>query len=59
MGLHLSNADVVLFIALSLGIALLLALRLRPASWRGIVLEALAANAAALAAVIALELALG
>ncbi|WP_042337917.1 hypothetical protein [Paraburkholderia ferrariae] len=56
MNLHLSNADVVLMIALALGIALLLAFRLRTASWRAVLIEAVAANAAAIAAVVALEI---
>jgi hypothetical protein len=56
MNLHLSNADVVLMIALALGISLLLAFRLRTASWRAVVIEAVAANAAAIAAVVALEM---
>ncbi|QGZ55316.1 MULTISPECIES: hypothetical protein [Paraburkholderia] len=56
MNLHLSNADIVLIIALALGISLLMAFRLRTASWRAVVLEALAANAAAIAAVVAIEM---
>lgn len=56
MNLHLNNADIVLIIALALGISLLLAFRLRAASWRAIVVEALAANATAIAAVVALEM---
>jgi hypothetical protein len=34
----------------------LLALRFRPATWKGIVVEALAANAAAVTAVLAFEM---
>jgi hypothetical protein len=56
MNIHLHNADIVMIIALALLGALLLALRFRPASWKGIVLEALAANAAAIAAVVAFEM---
>ncbi|CAB3786806.1 conserved hypothetical protein [Paraburkholderia sacchari] len=56
MNLHLSNADIVLMIALALGISLVLAFRLRTATWRSVVLEALVANAAAIAAVVAVEL---
>ncbi|WP_322047007.1 hypothetical protein [Paraburkholderia sp. J67] len=56
MSLHLSNADVVLMIALALGISLFLALRLRTTTWRAVVLEALVANAAAVAAVVAVEM---
>ncbi|HEV3432226.1 MAG TPA: hypothetical protein VG320_30470 [Paraburkholderia sp.] len=56
MNLHLSNADVVLMVALALGISLLLAFRLRTATWRAVVIEALVANAAAVAAVVAVEM---
>jgi hypothetical protein len=56
MNIHLHNADIVTIIALALLGALLLALRFRPAGWKGILLEALAANAAAIAAVIAFEM---
>jgi len=56
MNFHLSNADVVLIIALALGISLVLAFRLRSASWRAVIVEAIAANAAAIAAVIAMEM---
>ncbi|HEY4299019.1 MAG TPA: hypothetical protein VGM85_21300 [Paraburkholderia sp.] len=56
MDFHLHNSDIVLIIALALLGALLLALRFRPATWKGIVLEALAANAAAIVAVVAFEM---
>jgi hypothetical protein len=56
MSVHLTNADVVVMIALALLGSLLLALRFRPATWKGIVVEALAANAAAIAAVVAFEM---
>jgi hypothetical protein len=56
MTVHLHNADIVMIIALALLGALLLALRFRPGSWKGILLEALAANAAAIAAVVAFEM---
>ncbi|MFM0226466.1 hypothetical protein [Paraburkholderia dipogonis] len=56
MNVHLHNADVVMIIALALLCSLLLALRFRPATWKGIVVEALAANAAAIAAVVAYEM---
>ncbi|WP_027210201.1 hypothetical protein [Burkholderia sp. WSM2232] len=56
MNLHLHNADIVMIIALALVCSLLLALRFRPASWKGIVVEALAANAAAITAVVAFEM---
>jgi hypothetical protein len=56
MRLHIQNSDVVIIIALALLCSLLLALRFRPSSWKAIVLEALAANAAAILAVVAFEL---
>ncbi|AXF07210.1 hypothetical protein CUJ91_04235 [Paraburkholderia graminis] len=56
MNFHLHNADVVMIIALALLCSLLLALRFKPASWKGIVVEALAANAAAITAVLAVEM---
>jgi len=56
MNIQLHNADIVMIIALALLGALLLAVRFRPASWKGIVVEALAANMAAIAAVIAFEM---
>ena len=56
MSVHLHNADIVMIIALALLCSLLLALRFRPATWKGIVVEALAANVAAITAVIAFEM---
>ncbi|WP_118179447.1 hypothetical protein [Paraburkholderia phosphatilytica] len=56
MNVQIGNADIVVIIALALLGSLLLALRFKPATWRGIVLEALAANAAAIAAVVAFEM---
>lgn len=56
MNVHLSNADIVLIVALALCISLVLAVRLRTASWRAVLVEAIAANAAAIAAVIAMEM---
>ena len=56
MAVHLHNADIVTIIALALLGSLLLALRSRPATWKGLVIEALVANAAAIAAVMAFEL---
>ncbi|MGV2288878.1 hypothetical protein AAHK20_09180 [Trinickia sp. YCB016] len=55
MNIHLHNADIVAIIALALLGALLLAIRFRPQTWRGIVVEAVLANAAAIAAVVAFE----
>jgi hypothetical protein len=54
--LYLQNSDIVMIIALALLGSLLLAIRFRPSSWKAIVLEALAANAAAIVAVVAFEL---
>jgi hypothetical protein len=56
MNIHLHNADVVMIIALALLGSLLLALLFKPATWKGIVIEAVAANAAAITAVVAFEM---
>ncbi|OLL33120.1 hypothetical protein BTH42_04050 [Burkholderia sp. SRS-W-2-2016] len=56
MNVHLHNADIVVMIALALLGALLLALRFRPATWKGIVVDALVANVAAIVAVVAFEM---
>ncbi|MGZ2744031.1 hypothetical protein [Burkholderia stagnalis] len=55
MSIRLGNADLILILMLALGCALLLAVRFRPKTWRGLVFEALVANAAAVAAIIAVE----
>ena len=55
MNIRFDNADLVLILALALGGALLLALRFRPKTWRGLLFEALLANVAAIAAVITVE----
>ncbi|AJY14290.1 hypothetical protein K6W16_04875 [Burkholderia dolosa] len=55
MNVRLGNADLILILALALGAALLLALRFRPKTWRGLLLEALLANVAAIAAVLTFE----
>lgn len=55
MGIRIDNADIVAILALALLLALLLAIRFRPKTWLAIVIEALLANAAAFAAVIAVE----
>ncbi|MDS0858955.1 hypothetical protein NUV25_14690 [Burkholderia pseudomultivorans] len=55
MNIRLGNADLVLILALALGGALLLALRFRPQTWRGVVFEALLANVAAIVAVVTVE----
>ena len=55
MGLRIHNADIVAILALALLLALLLAIRFRPQTWWAIVVEALLANAAAFATVLAVE----
>ncbi|PMS19065.1 hypothetical protein C0Z18_14660 [Trinickia dabaoshanensis] len=55
MNIRIDNADIVAILALALLLALLLAIRFRPKTWLAIVMEALLANAAAFATVIALE----
>lgn len=55
MNIQIHNVDMVAILALALLIALLLAVRFRPKTWLGIVLEAILANAAAFAAVLAVE----
>ena len=55
MDIRIDNTDIVAILALALLTALLLAIRFRPKSWLEILIEALLANAAAFAAVIALE----
>lgn len=56
---HLQNADLVMIVALALLCSLLLAIRFRPATWKGILIEAVAANLAAVVAVVAFEMMLG
>jgi hypothetical protein len=56
MRIHLQSVDVVAVIAIALVTALMLAVRFRTTSWRGIVLQALVANAGAIAAVVAFEI---
>lgn len=56
MSIHINNADIVMIIALALIGSLLLAVRFKPATWKGIVVEAVAANIAAIAAVVAIEM---
>jgi hypothetical protein len=56
MDLHLHNADVVVIIALALLGSLLLELRFKPLTWKGIIVETVAANLAAIAAVVAIEM---
>ncbi|WP_133647801.1 hypothetical protein [Paraburkholderia flava] len=56
MSIHIDNADIVMIIALALIGSLLLAARFKPATWKGIVVEAVAANIAAIVAVVAIEM---
>ncbi|EMN1930770.1 hypothetical protein RVV18_005248 [Burkholderia ambifaria] len=55
MNIRLDNADLITILALALGGALLLAARFRPKTWRGLLFDALLANLAAIAAVVAFE----
>ncbi|HVW50840.1 MULTISPECIES: hypothetical protein [unclassified Trinickia] len=55
MNIHIHNADIVAILALALLGSLLLAMRFRPKTWFAILVEAIAANAAAFAAVLAVE----
>ncbi|WP_334044567.1 hypothetical protein [Burkholderia ambifaria] len=55
MNIRLDNADLILILALALGGALLIAARFRPKTWRGLLFDALLANLAAIAAVVAFE----
>jgi hypothetical protein len=56
MRFHLQSSHLVAMIAIALLTALLLAVRFRPATWRGIVCEAVIANVGAILAVIAFEM---
>jgi hypothetical protein len=55
MRIHLDSSNLVAIIAIALLTALLLAVRFRPSTWRGVVLEALIANLGAILAVLAFE----
>jgi uncharacterized membrane protein YdjX (TVP38/TMEM64 family) len=56
MSLHLQSAHLVAIIAIALFTALLLAVRYKTTSLRGIVFEAVIANIGAFAAVVAFEM---
>jgi hypothetical protein len=56
MRFHLQSSHLVAMICIALLTALLLAVKFRPASWRGIVCEAMIANIGAILAVIAFEM---
>ena len=55
MRVYLQASHLVAMIAIALSVALLLAIRFRPATWRGVVCEAIIANLSAIAAVVAFE----
>lgn len=56
MRIQLQSSHLVAIIAIALFTALMLAIRFRPQSWRGILCEALIANLGAIAAVVAFEI---
>ncbi|SAK75198.1 hypothetical protein AWB77_03415 [Caballeronia fortuita] len=56
MRIHLQSAHLVAIIGIALLTALLLAVRFRPATWRGVVFEAVIANVGAFLAVLAFEM---
>ncbi|SAL26171.1 hypothetical protein AWB67_01060 [Caballeronia terrestris] len=56
MPIHFQSSHLVAVVAMALLTALLLAVRFRPKSWRGVLVEALVANVGAFAAVIAFEI---
>jgi hypothetical protein len=56
MRIHLASSHLVAMVAIALCVALLLAIKFRPATWRGVVCEALLANLGAIAAVVAFEM---
>lgn len=56
MRIHLQSSHLVAIIAIALFTALMLAIRFRPKSWRGVLCEALIANLGAIAAVVAFEI---
>lgn len=55
MRVYLQGSHLVAMIAIALSVALLLAIRFRPATWRGVVCEAIVANLSAIVAVVAFE----
>ncbi|SAK47782.1 hypothetical protein AWB78_00810 [Caballeronia calidae] len=55
MRFHLDSSHLVAMIAIALLTALLLAVKFRPATWRGVVFEAVIANVGAILAVLAFE----
>ncbi|SAK50503.1 hypothetical protein AWB79_01614 [Caballeronia hypogeia] len=55
MRIHLESSNLVAMIAIALLTALLLAVKFRPATWRGVLFEAVIANVGAILAVLAFE----
>jgi hypothetical protein len=55
MRIHLQSAHLVAMIAIALLTALLLAVKFRPSTWRGVLFEAVIANVGAVVAVLAFE----
>jgi len=55
MRIHVESAHLVAMIAIALSTALLLAIKFRPATWRGVLVEAFIANVGAILAVLAFE----
>lgn len=55
MRFHLDSSHLVAMITIALLTALLLAVKFRPATWRGVVFEAVIANVGAILAVLAFE----
>lgn len=56
MRIHLESVHVVMIIAMALFIALMLAVRFKPTTWRAIVLQAIVANVSATVTVLAFEM---
>jgi hypothetical protein len=55
MHIHLQSSHLVAMIAIALSSALLLAVKFRPATWRGVLCEAVIANIGAILAIVAFE----
>jgi hypothetical protein len=55
MHIHLESSHLVAVIAIALLTALLLAVKFRPSTWRGVLFEAVIANVGAILAVLAFE----
>ncbi|BCQ22609.1 hypothetical protein NK8_07210 [Caballeronia sp. NK8] len=55
MRIYLESSHLVAIVAIALVTALLLAVKFRPATWRGVLFEAVIANVGAIVAVLAFE----